>query len=655
MVAKRTSACMSSERLADQEQQVGYRSIDIFGVKQHFCTGLSVYHSSLRSAMPPDTCRRGAIAIQGKCGGFRAAGVQGGGVSAGLSLRHQYRLPRSSGSKICGRTRPLTSVFKADERLARRNGGCCMGRMRMDGGESESWTGILGSSREKALNQKSRRVPKKSMRGLPNSEGNQVLKDLDEEEATALDGRRAEMTRETEAKKGREWRLFGVEMTPDTVAIATVYFVQGILGLSRLAVSFFLKDDLHLDPAETALMTGVSSFPWLIKPLYGFISDGVPLFGYRRRSYLVLCGLLGTVSWGSLAILVNDKYTAVLMILLSSLSVAFSDVVVDSMVVERARGESQSTSGSLQSLCWGSSAFGGIFSAYFSGYFVQTYGVRFVFGVTALLPLITSAIAGLVTEKPVSLLIKGGNEGSGPESQFLGFRELSKKQIGYLWQTVKEPNILLPTLFIFFWQATPTSDTAMFFFTTNKLGFGPEFLGRVRLVASVASLAGVALYNQMLKDVPLWKMFLWTTSLGTALGFTQLMLVTGLNRELGISDEWFALGDSLVLTVLGQVSFMPVLVLAAKLCPPGLEATLFATLMSISNGGGVAGGIVGAWLTGILGITGENFNNLAMLIVLCNLSSLLPLPFLGLLPSETDLATAVEDAQKALSESSKAD
>jgi hypothetical protein len=34
------------------------------------------------------------------------------------------------------------------------------------------------------------------------------------------------------------------------VAVATVYFVQGVLGLSRLAVSFYLKDDLQLDPAE---------------------------------------------------------------------------------------------------------------------------------------------------------------------------------------------------------------------------------------------------------------------------------------------------------------------------------------------------------------------------------------------------------------------
>lgn len=36
----------------------------------------------------------------------------------------------------------------------------------------------------------------------------------------------------------------------------------------------------------------------------------------------------------------------------------------------------------------------------------------------------------------------------------------------------------------------------------------------------------------------------------------QVFLVTGLNRQFGISDEWFAIGDSLVLTVLGQVYFL---------------------------------------------------------------------------------------------------
>lgn len=46
---------------------------------------------------------------------------------------------------------------------------------------------------------------------------------------------------------------FGVDLTPDNIAVAMVYFVQGVLGLSRLAVSFYLKDDLHLDPAEVCM------------------------------------------------------------------------------------------------------------------------------------------------------------------------------------------------------------------------------------------------------------------------------------------------------------------------------------------------------------------------------------------------------------------
>lgn len=33
----------------------------------------------------------------------------------------------------------------------------------------------------------------------------------------------------------------------------------------------------------------------------------------------------------------------------------------------------------------------------------------------------------------------------------------------------------------------------------------------------------------------------------------QLLLVSGANRALGLSDELFVLGDSVILTVLGQV------------------------------------------------------------------------------------------------------
>lgn len=62
-------------------------------------------------------------------------------------------------------------------------------------------------------------------------------------------------------------------------------------------------------------------------------SDSVPLFGYRRRSYLVLSGLLGALSWSLMATFVDNKYSAGFCILLGSLSVAFSDVVSVSYLV----------------------------------------------------------------------------------------------------------------------------------------------------------------------------------------------------------------------------------------------------------------------------------------------------------------------------------
>lgn len=107
------------------------------------------------------------------------------------------------------------------------------------------------------------------------------------------------------------------------------------------------------------------------------------------------------------------------------------------------------------------------------------------------------------------------------------------------------------------------------------------------------------------------------------------MLITHTNRALGIPDGAFVLGDDVALTIFGQIAFLPTLVLAARLCPPGVEAVLFATLMSIFNGASTVGTEIGAALTKFLGVTESNFDNLGLLTVICNLSSLYPLVFIG--------------------------
>ena len=335
--------------------------------------------------------------------------------------------------------------------------------------------------------------------------------------------------------------VLGVEMRPEVAAIVLVYFVQGILGLSRLAKDYFLKDDLHLSPAEASLVLSVSAAPWLVKPVWGFISDSVPLFGYRRKSYLVLCGALGAVAGFGLSAYVTDVPGAVTAFTAGSLSTAFADVVIDSVVVAAARGESQATSGSLQSLCWGSVALGGI-----SQRVLQRRADRR-----------ERHAVRLRSHRVVSASHRGGGDAREREANrstlatgvtrrrrrrrrvlvIPGSSMRSRFSAGMLWDVGKDRRVWAPTAFVFLWQATPNPGAAMFYFQTEALGFTPEFLGRVALARSVAALVGVGVYNAYLKDVPLKKMFTVSAVLGTCLGLTQLILVAGLNREWGISDQ----------------------------------------------------------------------------------------------------------------------
>jgi folate/biopterin transporter len=306
------------------------------------------------------------------------------------------------------------------------------------------------------------------------------------------------------------------------------------------------------------------------------------------------------------------------MIVLASLSVAISDVIVDSIVVERARSESEAKIGSLQSLCWGSSAVGALCTAYFSGLLLEYFTTRTVFLITASFPLIVSSVAWFIAEQPIDKDAKKSNN--------------TKNQLLQIRQAITQKVIWLPTLFIFIWQATPKAESAFFYFTTNELHFQPEFLGRVRLVTSFASLVGVWAFQRYFKTVPFRIMFSWGIFVSTALGMTTLLLVTHTNRLLGIDDHWFSLGDSLILTVIGQIVFMPVLVLSTKLCPPGIEATFFAVLMSVMNFGATISYWLGSLMMKWLGITEYQFDSLWLLIIITNCTSLIPILFIKWLP-----------------------
>jgi folate/biopterin transporter len=403
------------------------------------------------------------------------------------------------------------------------------------------------------------------------------------------------------------------------VAILGIYFVQGAVGLARLATSFFFKDQLGLSPAEVAALTGITVLPWTIKPLYGWLSDTFPIAGYRRRSYLIFSGLLGGGAWLAMALWVESPLQATVAVLMASLSTAVGDVIADSLVVERARSQDWGATGTLQSLCWGSTALGSLMTAYLGGVLLDHYPPQVLFGLTAVLPLASLVAALLIQESPQEAVISGS---------------AIQQQFQQIWTAVREPSLYLPVLFIFLWQSTPTAEPAFFYFVTNDLGFSPTFLGEIRLATSVASLLGVGVFQSFLRYLPLRPLLGWITVITSGLGMTNLILVYHLNRSWGVDDHWFSLGDSVILTVAGQIAYMPILVLAARLCPAGIEATLFALLMSVINLASFLSHELGGGLMQWLGVTETNFTALGLLVVITNLSTLLPLPFLRWLPAQ---------------------
>jgi len=505
----------------------------------------------------------------------------------------------------------------------------------------------------------------------PTTDGAASKKDSDSENISqiSIDGQSSAIDDTSISALFKEKLFLGIEPTPEIAAIMSIYFVEGALGIARLAQTFFLKDTMHLGPAELSALTGLFTLPWTIKPLYGFLSDGLPLFGYRRRSYLVVCGFLGAFSYAAVGssfggIFGNDVgamdstgfmgisllQASIASLVVSSGCIAFSDVVADGIVVQRTRdADDPNVAGGLQSLCWGSASIGALISAYFSGSLLETMSPTDVFSITAVLPLIVAAIAFFIDEDPVEAKIEANAQfkDTNPSVDLSTTNGIIncdsamvttsdgddgvKQQIASLWSAIKQPAVWKPALFLFLWQSTPTSEGAFLYFMTNDLGMGPEFLGRVRLVTAAASLAGVWGYQKYLRAVAIKDILFWTTVASAPLGLIQLLLITHANRSLGIPDGAFVFGDDVVLAVLGEFAFLPTLVLAAKICPPGVEAVLFATLMSIFNGASTVGTEVGALLTKILDVTENNFDNLGLLNIICNLTSLYPLLFIGLL------------------------
>ncbi|RXI03535.1 hypothetical protein DVH24_004187 [Malus domestica] len=469
--------------------------------------------------------------------------------------------------------------------------------------------------------------------------------------------------------------------------VCLIYFTQGFRSFVWTAVSYQLKDRLKLSPSSSQFAFSIAFFPWSVKPLYGIVSDCIPIKGRKRVPYLVIATVLSLVPWlilGLNATLRNSSWQLMTFLTVQNLGSAMADVVVDAMIAEAVRHEKASFAGDLQSISWFAMAFGGICGSLLGGYALTNLQIHTIFLLFSVLPSIQLLSCGLVEEKSVGskVLLESSDwrssDGANGNSSFLdddNFSEKSnttmsrrkksnkgkqKKSVSgklefagkedslasrwfhslkaatySLCHAFKQPLILRPMAWFFLAHVSiPNLSTVMFYYQTESLSLDASFLGTARVVGWLGLMLGTFVYNRYLKTMKL-RRILMLSHLGLSiLTLLDLVLVTRVNLSYGISDKIMVLFGSALSDAINQFKFMPFLILSGQLCPPGIEGTLFALFMSINNLGSTLGSFVGAGVASVLNISSGSFDNLPLGIAIQILCTFIPIGFLFLIPKE---------------------
>ena len=152
----------------------------------------------------------------------------------------------------------------------------------------------------------------------------------------------------------------------------TFFIVQninhGLWIVATLAAKDYFKEYLGIDPGEMQIYTSIIHIPWSFKILYGLISDNLPLCGTRRKSYLIIMGILQFIALFSLFLFEPEEPLAVALLLASaSLSEAFVNVVSDAIMVIQSRKDPRYGSQDFVTLMYLTVGTGGVIGCIFAG------------------------------------------------------------------------------------------------------------------------------------------------------------------------------------------------------------------------------------------------------------------------------------------------
>ena len=117
---------------------------------------------------------------------------------------------------------------------------------------------------------------------------------------------------------------------------AIVYLVEGIgqarVGIIYQPLTHYLKET-GWTALQVAAYFAVLNFPWVIKPVFGLVSDFVPLFGYRRKSYLIIASLCAVAGYAVIA-RQADPVAFALPLLLTAYAMASASTLCGALLAE---------------------------------------------------------------------------------------------------------------------------------------------------------------------------------------------------------------------------------------------------------------------------------------------------------------------------------
>ncbi|KDP33498.1 hypothetical protein JCGZ_07069 [Jatropha curcas] len=446
-----------------------------------------------------------------------------------------------------------------------------------------------------------------------------------------------EVVEEDEQKRGGSCNFFCTpiywfKMLGNETHWSFVFGVLAVYGISqglggafnRVATEYYMKDVQKVQPSESQIYQGIISIPWLVKPLWGLLTDVLPVSGYRRRPYFILAGLLGVISM--LLVSLHGKLHlvfALLALTTGSCGVAIADVTIDACVAQNSNTHPL-LAPDMQSLCALSSSIGALVGFSISGIFVHLIGPKGIFGLLTI---------------PAGLVFCVGIVLNEPLMPHFNYRQVNQKFAGAgkaMWTTLKSPDVWRPCLYMYLSFALSVNiDEGLFYwYTDSKEGpsFSQETIGFIFSVASAGSLLGAILYQNILKDHPFRDLLFWSQLLFGLSGMLDLVMVLRLNLKLHIPDYVFIVIDESVSRMIGNLKWMPLLVLSSKLCPPGIEGTFFALLMSIDNAGLLSSSWGGGLLLHLLDVTRTKFDNLWLAIIIRSILRVSPLCLIFMIP-----------------------